>query len=434
MKKIIAILLALAVVSMAFAQTVNMSNTLETRPVITVNNGTTAWSWGAERFDGAFLRDTIEASGETGDGRGKFDGKVYGNIGFNEPNAPVTGIMNVVPRIGLACGIGADFIGTYKATDFLAFGVSTWMAPYAAGGYLGSVFNMPRVNDGNENGSWWTAGGNQGDNWGAWGDANWWNGAFVTFLGDGVGIDGLKASLRFNADYINKNTFSFGAQVTYNPELFGVTLRYDGTFGDNDATLPAGSNERKGYYNHEIAAGVAFRGLKDLAVGIDLGAAFDAVFSKGASGHANSIYGAGVGATFDFRNSITDKLWARVGFGQSEGVTYKVLPFGVGNELVYKIGGDYDATFSFELAYLQNGLDRKLKEADGKRTLANSNDIYVYPRFAFTMGKSSFVFGVKNDVSGHLEYTEKNENDWAYTKLFGDQVRVEIPIKWTYKF
>ena len=60
---------------MAFAQTVSMSNTVEMRPVITVNNGAAAWNWAAEgRQDGSMFADTIDASGETGDGRGKFKG------------------------------------------------------------------------------------------------------------------------------------------------------------------------------------------------------------------------------------------------------------------------------------------------------------------------------------------------------------------------
>ena len=62
---------------MAFAQTVNMSNTVEMRPVITVNGGRAAWSWAPlDRKDGAIFADELEASGETGDGRGKFLGRV----------------------------------------------------------------------------------------------------------------------------------------------------------------------------------------------------------------------------------------------------------------------------------------------------------------------------------------------------------------------
>ncbi len=81
---------------------------------------------------------------------------------------------------------------------------------------------------------------------------------------------------------------------------------------------------------------------------------------------------------------------------------------------------------------MQNALNQKLKDA--KWTASRSNDIYIYPRFQFSMGKSTFVFGVKNDITGRMEYVDKTDNDWAHTKLYGEQVRVEIPIKWTYNF
>ena len=433
MKKIIAILVALAVVSMAFAQTVNMSNTVEMRPVITVNGGRAAWSWAPmDRKDGAIFADELEASGETGDGRGKFLGRVRTDLLTVEPNG--TGLLNIMPRIGLKVR-GADFLGTYNALDFLAFGFGTYMEPYAAGGYLSAAYEMVRPNDGNENGSWWAEGGNNGQTWGAFNSATNWNGAFVTFLGDGVGVDGFKASFILNNDWFNKNTASFAIQLGYSADLFGVTALYDGAFGtqsaDGTGALPAGAYDSKSDYSHGIRLGVAFHGLKDLAVGIELGAAFDAEFRK-TGGNTSSLFGVGVGSTFDFRNNITDKVSVRVGFGNVNNEAVKVIPFGVGNELTYVIGGEYDAKFSFETWYMQNSLNQKLK--DSKATPALSNDIYVYPRFQFSMGKSTFVFGVKNDVTGHMEYVDKTDNDWAYTKLFGDQVRVEIPISWKYTF
>ncbi|MBP5794340.1 MAG: hypothetical protein J6W46_12000, partial [Spirochaetaceae bacterium] len=71
MKKIIAILLALAVVSMAFAQTVSISNELSTDPTITINGGTTYWG-----FDSAFLTDKVTGEAITADGRAKVKGVV----------------------------------------------------------------------------------------------------------------------------------------------------------------------------------------------------------------------------------------------------------------------------------------------------------------------------------------------------------------------
>jgi len=425
MKKIIAILLALAVVSMAFAQTVNMSNTLETRPTVYVNGGAAAWEWAAERQTGAFLRNTVEASGETGDGRGKFDAWVYEDLRVTDPAG--AGLLNILPRIGFTAP-WADVAASYKAADFLAFGFGTKMLPYVVGGYLGSVYDFPGVDGGRENGSAFNA------DW-AWNSANFWNGAFVTFLGDGVGFDGFKASLRFCDDWLNKNSFSFGVHASYDAGIFGASVKYDGTFGANGSAFTVANNkgivDRKGDYTHEFALGVAYRGLKELAVGIDLGAAFDAILGKDANGNSTKM-GIGASANFDFRNGITNKVWGRVGFGTVYGQSYKVLPFGVGDELTYAIGGDYNSKFIFEIAYLQNGMNDKLKTA--LATPGNSADIYVYPSFSFTMGKNDFLFGVKNDITGHLSYVEKTADDWAHTKVWGDAVRVEIPIKWTYHF
>ncbi len=418
---------------MAFAQTVSMSNTVEMRPVITVNNGAAAWNWAAEdRQDGSMFADTIDASGETGDGRGKFKGQVRTDLLVKD--AAGVGLMNILPRIGLKVR-GARFLGTYKALDFLAFGFGNWQEPYAAGAYLSAAYEMPKAKGGDEDGSWWANEGGNGNTWGAWGSSNNWAGAFVTFLGDGVGVDGFKASLILNNDWFNKNTASLAVQLGYSADLFGVTALYDGAFGTQSANgtgaLPAGAYDTKSNYAHGFKVGVAYHGLKDLAVGIELGAAFDAEFSK-TGGNTSSLFGVGVGSTFDFRNNITDKVMARVGFGNVNNEAVKVLPFGVGNELTYVIGGEYDAKFSFETWYMQNALNQKLKDA--KWTAPRSNDIYIYPRFQFSMGKSTFVFGVKNDITGRMEYVDKTDNDWAHTKLYGEQVRVEIPIKWTYNF
>ena len=422
---------------MAFAQTISMSNTVEMRPVITVNSGSAAWNWAAEnREDGSMFADVLQASGETADGRGKFIGQVRTDLLVKDPAG--AGLMNIMPRIGLKIR-DARFLGTYKALDFLAFGFGNWQEPYSAGAYLSAAYEMVRPAGGDEDGSWWTNEGWAGDVWGAWNSANNWAGAFVTFLGEGVGIDGFKASLILNNDWFNKNTASFAIQLGYSADLFGVTALYDGAFGTqsagegvtNNGQLPVGAYDSKSDYAHNINLGVAFHGLKDLPVGIELGAAFAAAFSKvGAT--SSSKFSVGVGSEFDFRNNITDKVMVRVGFGNVDNESVKVLPFGVGNLLTYVIGGDYDAKFSFETWYMQNALNQKLK--DSKATTANSNDIYIYPRFQFSMGKSTFVFGVKNDINGHMEYVDKTDNDWAYTKLFGDQVRVEIPIKWTYNF
>ena len=435
MKKIIAILLALAVVSMAFAQTVSMNNVLETRPVILINGGAGQWSWAAEREDGAFFKDTINAEAETADGRGKAKANVSSTL--RVVDAASTGLLNVLPRIGITSPV-ANAAASYKATDFLAFGfgsMNSYMLHYAVGGYGSTVQGMPGLDGGRENASALFPG------WLAWNGSEFMNGAFVEFLGGGVGLDGFKAALIFDNDWLNKNTFSFALQVGYDAGIFGVTAKYDGTFGTQGGgntaytagvtAVPYGLAANKGNYAHDFAVGVKYRGLEDLAVGIGLGAAFDVNIAKAGVGY--TAFGVGLQADFNFRNGITDTLWAKVGFGQdATGTSVKVLPFAVGTELKYAIGGDYDAQFVFELAYGQGALTDKLKTA--LATPANSNDIYIYPSFSFTMGKSNFLFGVKNDVAGHLTYTEKTPDDWAHTRVFGDQVRVEIPIRWTYTF
>ena len=61
MKKIIAILLALAVVSMAFAQTVSIPNKLSTDPEITIDGGKMYWGFANSNF----LRDEVTRKRES---------------------------------------------------------------------------------------------------------------------------------------------------------------------------------------------------------------------------------------------------------------------------------------------------------------------------------------------------------------------------------
>jgi len=348
MKKIIAILLALAVVSMAFAQTVSMNNVLEARPVILINGGAGQWSWAADRLDGALLKDTINVDAETADGRGKAKANVSSTL--RVVDAASTGLLNILPRIGITSP-EAQAAGSYKATDFLAFGfgsINSYMLHYAVGGYGGTVQDMPGPNGGRENASALMPG------WVAWNSSNFCNGAFVTFLGDGVGLDGFKASLIFDNDWLNKNTFSFAVQLGYDLGIFGVTAKYDGTFGTQGAgntsyvagatAIPYGLAVNKGNYAHDFTVGAKYRGLQDLAVATTLGAAFDVNIAKAGVGY--TAFGVGLQGDFDFRNGITDTLWAKVGFGQDNaGNSVKVLPFAVGTELKYAIGGDYNAQF-----------------------------------------------------------------------------------------
>ena len=441
MKKIIAILVALAVVSMAFAQTVSVKNELYTCPVITVNGANCAWSWD----DNTMLRDRIDFSAETADGRAKVYGRVGTRLAITDPAG--AGLLNVLPRIGIVQSTQNawwwDLGATYKCTDFLAFGMGSGEGSlhYKAGGYTGGCGDIYWENNADFNGangmfgSWKNYARVQG------------NGIFVALLGGGIGLDGFTAVLGFDNDWFNKNMASFNFGVKYNADVFGVSARYHGSFGDQyhsnviaNAAYGAttGSADRKSDYSHEFYVGANYSGLKDLAVGIDLGAGFLAQLGRTQSTATNRM-AASIQSSFDFRNGITDALWLTVGFGRfTDGnnnvVSAKVLPFGIGNKLAYKIGGDYNATFKFDIAYMQDFLSRKLKDSDGKVSPNFSMDIYISPSFSWTMGKSTFEIGLRNDVKGHLGYTEKTANDWAFTRVFGDEAKIRIPMSWTYQF
>jgi hypothetical protein len=415
MKKIIAILVALAVVSMAFAQTVSVSNELYTEPTVIVNGANTAWHWG----DNSLLRDRIDFSGETADGRAKFYGRVGTRLGITAPDG--TGLLNVIPRIGIVQDTQNawwwDLGATYRFTDYLAFGMGSGEGSlhYKAGGYTGGCGDIYWENNADFSpanglfGAWKNYARVQG------------NGIFLAFLGDGVGVDGFTAVLGFDNDWFNKNMASFNFGVKYTAiDALGLSARYHGSFGKqyhsatlSDAAYGAfdGSADRKSDYAHEFYVGASYSGLKDLAIGIDLGAGFIAKLGREQSTITN-LMGASLSSTFDFRNDMTDQVWVTVGFGRftdagGNVVSAKVLPFGVGNKFTYKIGGDFDAKFTFDVAYMQDYLERKIKENPGMRTAANSMDIYVSPAFNWTIGKSTFEIGLRNDVKGHLAYTEK---------------------------
>lgn len=426
MKKGIAILIAFALITMAFAQKVNAENELYTEPRINVGGGRAAWQW----TDNIMLRNRLIANGETADGRGKFFGRVETRLMIVDPNG--NGLLNVLPRIGIATPV-AHMAGTYRITDYLAFGMGSNFLHKKAGAYTSGCGDI-----------YWAEDSDFGCAGGLFAASKNYahvqtKGIFAALLGDGIGLDGFTAVLGFNNDWFNKNMASFCVGAKYKLDLFGISARWHGTFGDEytradivpAAFAASGSADRKSDYNHEFYVGANFSGLKDLPVGIELGAGFLAKLSKAGS-VTNSNFAVSAQSEFDFRNGIKDAVWLTLGFGKFNNETAKILPFGIGNKLSYEIGGDYDASFGFDVAYMQDYLTSDLKSA--KTTGASSMDIYVSPVFSWTMGKSSFEIALRNDIKGHLEYTEKNNNDWAFTRVFGDEVLVCIPITWTYKF
>lgn len=418
MKKGIAILIAFALITMAFAQKVNMVNELYTEPRINVGGGTAAWEWA----DTNLLRERLIANGETADGRGKYFGRVETRLIVVDPNG--NGLLNILPRIGISTPV-AHMAGTYRITDYLAFGIGSNFLHKKAGAYTSGCGDI-----------YWAEDSDFGCAGGLFAASKNYahvqtRGIFAALLGNGIGLDGFTAVLGFNNDWFNKNMASFFLGAKYKTDLFGISTRWHGTFGSNGATLPNGSAERKSDYNHEFYVGANFSGLKDLPVGIELGAGFLAKLSKAGS-VTNSNFAVSAQSEFNFRNGIKDAVWLTVGFGKFNNETAKILPFGIGNKLSYEIGGDYDASFGFDVAYMQDYLTKDLKSA--KATGASSMDIYVSPAFSWTMGKSSFEIALRNDIKGHLQYTDKSSDDWAFTRVFGDEVLVCIPITWTYKF
>ena len=166
---------------MAFAQTVSVKNELYTCPVITVNGANCAWSWD----DNTMLRDRIDFSAETADGRAKVYGRVGTRLAITDPNG--AGLLNVLPRIGIVQSTQNawwwDLGATYKCTDFLAFGMGSGEASlhYKAGGYTGGCGDIYWENNADFNGangmlgSWKNYARVQG------------NGIFVALLGGGIG-------------------------------------------------------------------------------------------------------------------------------------------------------------------------------------------------------------------------------------------------------
>ena len=82
MKRIIAILACLAVVFAAFSQTVSVTNTVSTEPVITVDGGNHYWGF----TDNYFLREEVVGEAITADGRARVKGKIRFDLQTLDPS------------------------------------------------------------------------------------------------------------------------------------------------------------------------------------------------------------------------------------------------------------------------------------------------------------------------------------------------------------
>ena len=406
MKKIVAILLALAVVSMAFAQTVSIQNTVSSEPPVTIDGGNQYWGF-ANNF---FLREQVVGEAITADGRAKVKGRIRFDLQTLDPAE--TSILSFKPRwswnssANAADGNRSSVAAVLKPWDFLEIGV----------GNLDDVGYAFSTGPG-LNGNWaepWVYGYNVIPNIGG----EWQN--QHELIKDGIqvlftGVENLKIGVGFRSasrdlrTMVKKGMFhGFALGASFDTDLFQVGAKYGGNFGytadsplsvtfADEATakaagaLLAGSTVKdktvtaksttelaegndKAYQDHTIYAGFQFKGLQEAKIGTTLDAEVGFYTEKASqlkNGNVQTkafLFGAGAG--FNFRNGIKDDVHVLVGYVKQGSDTAKVLPFAITNNISYTV--DSDATFSFKLAYIQNSLKDK-KSVQGT---TNTNSAY----------------------------------------------------------
>jgi len=482
MKKIIAILLALAVVSMAFAQTVSVSNTLSTEPVITIDGGNHYWGFGG----GNTLREEVVGEAVTADGRAKVKGRIRFDLQTLDPSE--SSVLNLKPRWSWNSkadahdGNRSSVAALLKPFDWLEVGIGNLDdVGYAFG--VGPNFSWANWSDKYE--------------WGfntIIGLAGKWQGAH-SLIKDGiqvayVGVPGLKVGFGLASAFNETN--QWGAQnyqtmvkkgvfrgpalaAQYSADLFNVGVKWSGNFGAtaNDATAAAttttAAGNDKAAQEHQIYAAFEFKGLNEAKIGTSLYAAVGYYMSKASPiefwDYYDNVAGAvvtrnntavssflfGVGAGFNFRNGISDDVAVTVGYNKIGSTTSKVLPFCVRNNLKYSVSSD--ANFNLEMCYSQNGLAEKTivkgtentnaallttGAAGAALTPTTDNDfgwlIAVRPAFSFSMGAHSFNFAVQTVVFGDIVPHAKSGHEWSWTGLRGRKANVGFPISWGYKF
>ena len=479
MKKIIAILLALAVVSMAFAQTVSIQNTLSTDPEVEINGGTSYWGFANSNI----LREQVVGEAVTADGRAKVKGRIRFDIETLMPDE--TSILSVKPRWSWNSNAGNHNDGNrscvaavLKPFDWLELGIG----------------NLDEVG--------YARGAGPNFDWSEW--STWYQWNFNTIPGlvgrwqrasdlvyDGVhvvytGVPNLWIGAGLSSARNEKNEqgateretmlkkgmfngLSIGAG--YDADLFGVGAVWKGNFGMENGTT-AETND-KAYQDHTIYASFTFKGLQEAKIGTNLYAAvgfYTAKASKlvdwsgyvgGEKGNAlkdadGKLYNASVtsflfdiGANLNFRNGISDDIAVAVGYYKIAGLTSKVLPFCVRNTIKYSASSD--ATFAFTLGYSQSGLAEKKSVAAASNLQANSITpasgtttpttlggagwlVFAYPSFSWTMGAHSFNLGVRTTVDGDIVPHAKSGHEWSWTGLKGNKATVDFPLSWTYTF
>ena len=478
MKKIIAILLALAVVSMAFAQTVSISNTLSTDPTITVDGGSNYWGFGNSNI----LREQVDGVAQTADGRAKVKARIRFDVQTLDPAE--SSILSFKPRW--------SWNSSANAADGNRSVVAAWLKPW----------DFLEIGVGNFDGVDASTGAGPNFDWSEW--STWYHWGFNIIPGlvgrwqraSSLCADGLQVVYRGvpnlwigagltsarnekneqggaeKETMIKKGMFnglSIGAG--YDTDLFGVGAVWKGNFGMENGTT-AQQND-KSYQDHTIYASFTFKGLQEAKIGTKLYAAVGFYTAKasrlvdwsgyGFTNAAGTTMGTNtqvtsflfdIGAGFNFRNGITDDLAVAVGYYKVGGVTSKVLPFCVRNTISYAASSD--ANFAFTIGYSQAGLaEKKQVKATANTNAGNLTNaltpntaatqtpgtlggntwcVFAYPRFSWTMGAHKWEMGVKTHVDGEIVPHAKSGHEWAWTGLRGKKATVDFPISWTYNF
>ena len=449
MKKIISILICLAVVFMAFSQTVSVTNTVSTEPAITIDGGNCYWGF----TDDYFLREEVVGEAITADGRARVKGKIRFDLQTLDPAE--SSILSFKPRwswnslANANDGNRSRVAALLKPVDWLEVGIGN-----LAG--VGYAFKLGP----NFSGNGWTDDYNEG-----WNTISGIVGNFENIhmlIKDGIqvsyiGVPGLKVGFGLRSANGDRNTMikkgmfngaALGAK--YSADLFEVGAKWAGNFGAETGYL-ADQND-KAYQDHTFYAAATFKGLQEAKIGTTIHAGvgfYTAKASKVKNTKATTAFLFDVGAGFDFRNGISDDVNVAVGYNKIDGTTSKVLPFCVRNTLTYEASSD--ATFTFELCYAQAGLKEKKQVAGAANTNNNAigpagaantptvDDGYGWlvaavPTFEFTMGAHTFSMGVKSVVLGDIVPHAKSGHEWSWTGLRGQEANISFPLSWSYEF
>ena len=449
MKKIISILICLAVVFAAFSQTVSVTNTVSTEPAITIDGGNCYWGF----TDDYFLREEVVGEAITADGRARVKGKIRFDLQTLDPAE--SSILSFKPRwswnslANANDGNRSRVAALLKPVDWLEVGIGN-----LAG--VGYAFKLGP----NFSGNGWTDDYNEG-----WNTISGIVGNFENIhmlIKDGIqvsyiGVPGLKVGFGLRSANGDRNTMikkgmfngaALGAK--YSADLFEVGAKWAGNFGAETGYL-ADQND-KAYQDHTFYAAATFKGLQEAKIGTTIHAGvgfYTAKASKVKNTKATTAFLFDVGAGFDFRNGISDDVNVAVGYNKIDGTTSKVLPFCVRNTLTYEASSD--ATFTFELCYAQAGLKEKKQVAGAANTNSNAlgpagaantptiDDGYGWlvaavPTFEFTMGAHTFSMGVKSVVLGDIVPHAKSGHEWSWTGLRGQEANISFPLSWSYEF